>query len=196
MGLSEALSDDGTVTGRGGPVRRGSITGVATGLGGMLHTFPFLIPNLAVALKLAYVVVGCELVAISFLRCRFMGGKLAETIVQVVVGGAIVFAIGSSSGASVRRKSSPSNLAKSWLVANDRLRHGESELRVDRGVGFEQRAGASNARGLQNARRRPGFSLASPAGSTSRPAPAHARQLIAISRSSLGECPQHNNLSE
>jgi erythrin-vacuolar iron transport family protein len=94
MGLSEALSDDGTVTGRGGPVRRGSITGVATGLGGMLHTFPFLIPNLAVALKLAYVVVGCELVAISFIRCRFMGGKLAETSVQVVVGGAIVFAIG------------------------------------------------------------------------------------------------------
>ena len=61
MGLSEALSDDGSVTGRGSPLRRGAITGFATGLGGMLHTFPFLIPNLGVALKLAYVVVVCEL---------------------------------------------------------------------------------------------------------------------------------------
>jgi hypothetical protein len=56
MGLSEALSDDGSVTGRGGPLRRGAITGVATGLGGMLHTFFFLIPDLGIALKLAYVV--------------------------------------------------------------------------------------------------------------------------------------------
>jgi erythrin-vacuolar iron transport family protein len=45
MGLSEALSDDGSVTGRGGPLHRGTITGIATGLGGMLHTFPFLIPK-------------------------------------------------------------------------------------------------------------------------------------------------------
>ena len=53
MALSEGLSDDGTVTGRGGPLQRGAITGVATGLGGMLHTFPFLVPNLFVALRLA-----------------------------------------------------------------------------------------------------------------------------------------------
>jgi VIT1/CCC1 family predicted Fe2+/Mn2+ transporter len=82
MGLSEALSDDGSVTGRGGPLRRGTITGVATGLGGMLHTFPFLIPNLGIALKLAYAVVVCELIAIAFIRYRFMGGKLANTIVR------------------------------------------------------------------------------------------------------------------
>jgi len=94
MGLSEALSDDGSVTGRGDPLRRGAITGVATGLGGMLHTFPFLIPDLGVALKLAYAVVVCELIAIAFIRYRFMGGKLANTIVQVVIGGGIVFAIG------------------------------------------------------------------------------------------------------
>lgn len=94
MGLSEALSDDGSLTGRGGPQRRGMITGVATGLGGMLHTFPFLIPDLGVALKLAYAVVVCELIAIAFIRYRFMGGKLANTIVQVLVGGGIVFAIG------------------------------------------------------------------------------------------------------
>ena len=59
MGLSEALSDDGSVTGRGGPIRRGTITGVATGIGGMLHTFPFLIPDLGIALKVAYAVVVC-----------------------------------------------------------------------------------------------------------------------------------------
>ena len=94
MGLSEALSDDGTVTGRGRPIRRGTITGVATGIGGMFHTFPFLIPNLALALDLAYAVVACELIAIAFIRYRFMGGKLLNTIVQVVIGGALVFAIG------------------------------------------------------------------------------------------------------
>ena len=94
MGLSEALSDDGTLTGRGGPVRRGIITGSATGIGGMLHTFPFLIPNLTVALNVAYTVVACELVAIAFIRYRFMGGRLFNTIVQVVIGGAVVFAIG------------------------------------------------------------------------------------------------------
>jgi erythrin-vacuolar iron transport family protein len=94
MGLSEALSDDGTVTGRGSPVRRGSITGIATGLGGMFHTFPFLVPNLGIALKLAYGVVVAELLTIAFIRYRFMGGRLANTIVQIIVGGAIVFAIG------------------------------------------------------------------------------------------------------
>lgn len=94
MGLSEALSDDGSVTGRGGPLGRGTITGVATGIGGMLHTFPFLIPNLQTALNAAYAVVACELIAIAFIRYRFMGGKLLNTIVQVVIGGGIVFGIG------------------------------------------------------------------------------------------------------
>jgi VIT1/CCC1 family predicted Fe2+/Mn2+ transporter len=94
MGLSEGLSDDGTVTGRGGPLQRGAITGVATGVGGMLHTFPFLVPNLFVALRLAYIVVIAELIAIAFIRHRFMGGRLGSTIVQVVIGGGIVFAIG------------------------------------------------------------------------------------------------------
>src|ERR1700756_3982512 len=87
MGLSEALSDDGTVTGRGGPVRRGAITGTATAVGGMLHTLPFLVPDLGIALKIAYAVVACELIAIAYIRYRFMGGKLANTVVQVVIGG-------------------------------------------------------------------------------------------------------------
>jgi VIT1/CCC1 family predicted Fe2+/Mn2+ transporter len=94
MGLAEALSDDGTVTGRGGPLERGAITGVATAIGGMLHTFPFLIPNLDVALKIAYAVVAAELIAIAFIRWRFMSGNLWATIAQVIVGGGIVFGIG------------------------------------------------------------------------------------------------------
>jgi erythrin-vacuolar iron transport family protein len=66
--------------------------------GECLHTspspFPFLIPNLTMALNLAYMVVACEPVAIAFIRYRFMGGKLINTIVQVVIGGALVFGIG------------------------------------------------------------------------------------------------------
>ena len=94
MGLAEALSDDGTVTGRGNPIARGSITGLATILGGMLHTFPFLIGNLHAALHAAYAVVIIELLMISWIRFKFMKSPLGETIVQVIIGGAIVFAIG------------------------------------------------------------------------------------------------------
>ena len=94
MGLAEALSDDGTVSGRGHPLARGAITGVATILGGMLHTLPFLIGHLSLALKLAYAVVLVELVAIAWIRFRFMKSPLAQTVVQVILGGGIVFAIG------------------------------------------------------------------------------------------------------
>lgn len=94
MGLAEALSDDGTVTGRGNPWVRGSITAFATIVGGMLHTLPFLIANLTTALHLAYVVVVVELLLIAFIRYKFMKTPLATTIVQVIVGGVIVFAIG------------------------------------------------------------------------------------------------------
>ena len=94
MGLAEALSDDGKVTGRGSPLMRGAITGVATAIGGMLHTFPFLIPSLGLALKVAYAVVVAELLAISFIRYRFMETPLFMTVVQVIVGGGIVFGIG------------------------------------------------------------------------------------------------------
>src|ERR1700709_1767823 len=91
MGLAEALSDDGKVTGRGLPLSRGVITGFATMLGGMLHTLPFLISNLSVALHLAYVVVVIELFAIAYIRYRFMRTPLWSTIVQVIIGGGIVF---------------------------------------------------------------------------------------------------------
>ena len=94
MGLAEALSDDGTVTGRGSPIVRGAITAFATALGGMLHTLPFLIGNLQTALHFAYVVVVCELLLISFIRFRYMKTPLLKTILQVIVGGGIVFLLG------------------------------------------------------------------------------------------------------
>src|SRR5919201_5261435 len=65
MGVSEALSDDGTLTGRGGPVRRGLVTGVGTLIGAGGHSLPFLINDLGTALTIAYPVVGCELLAIA-----------------------------------------------------------------------------------------------------------------------------------
>jgi VIT1/CCC1 family predicted Fe2+/Mn2+ transporter len=94
MGLAEALSDDGTVTGRGAPIARGVVTGLATIVGGMLHTFPFLISKLSLALSAAYVVVVLELIAIAIIRFKFMKSPLGPTLVQVIVGGAIVFALG------------------------------------------------------------------------------------------------------
>lgn len=94
MGLAEALSDDGTVTGRGTPIIRGTITAFSTALGGMLHTLPFLFGNLQTALHLAYVVVVVELLIIAFIRYRFMKTPLVSTILQVIVGGGIVFVIG------------------------------------------------------------------------------------------------------
>lgn len=94
MGLAEALSDDGKVTGRGSPLVRGAITGVATAIGGMLHTLPFLIPDLTAALHTAYLVVAIELVLIALIRFRFMKSPLWSTVVQVIIGGGIVFFIG------------------------------------------------------------------------------------------------------
>ncbi|PAW92656.1 VIT family protein [Mucilaginibacter sp. MD40] len=94
MGLAEALSDDGKVTGRGSPVSRGIITGVATTIGGMLHTLPFLISDISSALHLAYGVVAIELVVIAMIRYKFMKSPLWSTILQVIVGGAIVFFLG------------------------------------------------------------------------------------------------------
>jgi len=94
MGLAEALSDDGTVTGRGNPVTRGSITALATAIGGMLHTFPFLVHDIHTALHIAYAVVVFELFGIAIIRYRFMKTPLISTIVQVIIGGAIVFGLG------------------------------------------------------------------------------------------------------
>lgn len=94
MGLAEALSDDGEVSGRGNPISRGLITGSATALGGMLHTLPFLIDNLNYALHMAYVVVAVELITIAMIRYKFMKSPLWSTIFQVIIGGGIVFLLG------------------------------------------------------------------------------------------------------
>lgn len=94
MGLAEALSDDGKVTGRGHPWLRGGITALATVFGGMLHTLPFLIPNIQVALSLAYAIVVFELITIAYIRYRYMKSPLSPTVIQVVLGGGLVFLIG------------------------------------------------------------------------------------------------------
>src|SRR5258708_38663323 len=91
MGLAEALSDDGTVTGRGSPLVRGGITAFATALGGMLHTLPFLINNIGRALHLAYIVVIIELLCIAAIRFMYMKTPLVKTILQVIVGGGLLF---------------------------------------------------------------------------------------------------------
>lgn len=94
MAFSEGLSDDGILTGRGRPLVRGLITGIMTFLGGFLHTLPFLIGNLYVALDVAYGVVGIELLAISWIRHRYLRTNFAASCLQVVVGGGLVFLSG------------------------------------------------------------------------------------------------------
>lgn len=94
MGFSEGMSDDGKLTGRGHPIRRGVIVGITTFLGGIFHTVPFLISDLDVALTLAYLVVGIELVAIAYIRYRFFNMRFWLSVLQVVVGGALVFISG------------------------------------------------------------------------------------------------------
>jgi erythrin-vacuolar iron transport family protein len=91
MAFSEALSDDGELTGRGSPVVRGGITGIMTFFGGSLHTLPFLLSSIQVALLVAYVVVAFELVLIAAIRHRYFGTNWFLSGLQVVGGGALVF---------------------------------------------------------------------------------------------------------
>jgi erythrin-vacuolar iron transport family protein len=94
MAFSEGMSDDGKLTGRGHPVQRGIIVGVTTFLGGIFHTLPFLISDLDTALIIAYLIVGIELIAIAYVRYYYFKMKFWLSILQVVVGGALVFASG------------------------------------------------------------------------------------------------------
>jgi hypothetical protein len=98
MGLSEALSDDGSISGRGDATARGTITGAATFLGGTFHSLPFIIQNLHVALPIAGTVVAVELIAIAYLRRRFLDVTLSRSLIQVTMGGAIVVAVGIAVG--------------------------------------------------------------------------------------------------
>src|SRR4051794_17047601 len=98
MGLSEALSDDGHLTGRGGAAARGLITGFATFIGGTAHALPFLIPNVHTALAVAYPVVGVELLVIAYIRKRFQDVSFRVSMLQVTLGGITIAAVGALVG--------------------------------------------------------------------------------------------------
>ena len=100
MGFAEALSDDGSLTGRGHPWIRGLVCGLMTTLGGLGHTLPFLIPNFHVALITAIIVVLGELVTIAWVRHRYMESPWFSATVQVIIGGLLVFAAGWAIGSS------------------------------------------------------------------------------------------------
>lgn len=100
MAFAEALSDDGSLTGRGRPVLRGSVTGLMTALGGIGHTLPFLIPDFRIAFALAVVVVAIELAVISWVRHRYMDTPILSAAFQVVLGGVLVFVTGIIIGSS------------------------------------------------------------------------------------------------
>ncbi|HZQ45825.1 MAG TPA: ferritin family protein [Verrucomicrobiae bacterium] len=94
MGFAEALSDDGTLTGRGHPWARGFVCGLMTALGGIGHTLPYLIPNVKTATSIAVCVVLVELGVISWVRHKFMDTPLLSAVLQIVLGGALVFLAG------------------------------------------------------------------------------------------------------
>ncbi len=100
MGFAEALSDDGSLTGRGRPWTRGLVCGLMTALGGLGHTLPYLIPHYHTATVLAIIVVLIELAVISWIRHRFMDTPIASAVFQVVLGGLLVFITGILIGSS------------------------------------------------------------------------------------------------
>jgi erythrin-vacuolar iron transport family protein len=100
MGFAEALSDDGSLTGRGAPLVRGAVCGLMTTVGGLGHALPYLIPHFYAATALAFVVVAVELAVISWIRTRYMDTPFLQAAFQVVVGGVLVFATGILIGSS------------------------------------------------------------------------------------------------
>lgn len=102
MGLAEALSHRSDETNQVAPWLKGVYTGSGTVAGGMFHTLPFLIPNIGLALALAYIIVGIELGGISILRYKYLGFPLGQTVVLVVGGGALVFFLGIFLGTLVK----------------------------------------------------------------------------------------------
>jgi rubrerythrin len=100
MGFAEALSDDGSLSGRGSPWLRGMASGTMTAVGGLGHTLPYLIPNFFAATALAVAVVAIELAVISYIRYRYMDTPFLQAAFQVVVGGVLVFLAGILIGSS------------------------------------------------------------------------------------------------
>ena len=94
MGFTEAASDDGSISGRGSPLKRGIASGVMTAIGGLGHALPYLIPHFRTATIIAMAVVFVELWAIAWVQNRFMDTPFLRAALQVVVGGALVFAAG------------------------------------------------------------------------------------------------------
>jgi VIT1/CCC1 family predicted Fe2+/Mn2+ transporter len=105
MAFAEALSDDGSLTGRGSPWLRGAVTGLMTALGGLGHTLPYLVPDALpnafwIATSIASVVVFVELWAIAYIRSHYMDTPFLQAVFQVVLGGVIVLGVGILIGAS------------------------------------------------------------------------------------------------
>ena len=100
MGFAEALSDDGSLTGRGQPLVRGLVCGAMTTLGGIGHTLPFLIPGFQTAFLAAFCVVLLELSIITWIRHRYMETPTVPAAIQVLLGGALVFLTGILIGSS------------------------------------------------------------------------------------------------
>jgi len=94
MGFTEAASDDGRLTGRGSPIKRGLAAGIMTAVGGLGHALPYLISDFGVATSIAVVVVLIELWAIAFIQNRYMQTPFWRAVLQVVLGGSLVFAAG------------------------------------------------------------------------------------------------------
>src|SRR5881396_1308946 len=100
MAFSEGLSDTGELTGRGNPYVRGSITGLGTFVGGILHTLPFLIPHYRVAIVLAIIVVAFELVMLAWLRWRYFGDRFVKALASVTLGGVIIASVSAALGSA------------------------------------------------------------------------------------------------
>jgi len=100
MAFSEALSDDGKLSGRGNPIKRGFVCGMMTFIGAAGHVFPFLIPSFHIAMAIAVLVVSIELLAIAWIRHRYMDTALIKAVFHIVIGGVIVFFAGILIGGS------------------------------------------------------------------------------------------------
>jgi VIT1/CCC1 family predicted Fe2+/Mn2+ transporter len=94
MGFTEAAHDDGKLSGRGSPLKRGLASGIMTAVGGLGHALPYLIPHFWTATAVAAVVVFVELWAIAFIQNRFMETPFLRAVFQVVLGGSLVLAAG------------------------------------------------------------------------------------------------------
>ena len=94
MGFTEAASDDGELSGRGSPVKRGFASGIMTTVGGLGHALPYLIPDFWTATVTAFIVVFIELWAIAWIQNKYMDTPFFRATLQVVLGGALVFAAG------------------------------------------------------------------------------------------------------